>query len=162
MPFLGARGQASRGYFGGGSAPLAPTSLSSLEGVGELTISFTAGFDGGLEISNYEYRISTNGSTYSSWTEFSPVDTASPVVISGLTNGTTYYVQLRAVNILGKGVASDVLSTNTNPYTVPAAPSITSVSPTNGAVTVNWTAPTSDGGRAISEYFVQYSSNSGS
>lgn len=162
MPFLGARGQASRGYFGGGSAPLAPTSLSSLEGVGELTISFTAGFDGGLEISNYEYRISTNGSTYSSWTEFSPVDTVSPVVISGLTNGTTYYVQLRAVNILGKGTASDVLSTNTNPYTVPAAPSITSVSPTNGAVTVNWTAPTSDGGRAISEYFVQYSSNSGS
>lgn len=162
MPFLGARGQSARGYFGGGSAPLAPLALASIEGNGELTISFDAGFDGGLEISNYEYRLSTNGSTYGSFTGFSPADIASPVVISGLTNGTTYYVQLRAVNILGKGIASDVLSTNTNPYTIPSAPSITSVSATNAAVTVNWTAPVSNGGRAVTEYSVQYSSNSGS
>jgi hypothetical protein len=42
MPFLGGRGQASRGYFGGGTTPDAPTSLSSTPGNGQLVISFTA------------------------------------------------------------------------------------------------------------------------
>lgn len=162
MPFLSARGQASRGYFGGGSVPLAPIELSSIEGESQLTVSFTAGFDGGLEIINYQYRISIDGSTYGSYVAFSPVDTASPVVISGLSNGTTYYIQLRAINILGNGISSAVLSTNTNPYTVPSAPSIISLSPTNGGVTVGWTAPSSNGGREVTEYFVEYSSNSGS
>ena len=78
MPFLSARGQASRGYFGGGSVPLAPIELSSIEGESQLTVSFTAGFDGGLEIINYQYRISIDGSTYGSYVAFSPVDTASP------------------------------------------------------------------------------------
>lgn len=161
MPFLSARGQASRGYFGGGSAPLAPTSLLSVEGDTELTISFTPGFDGGLDISNYEYRLSLNGVTFGSWTPFSPVDTTSPVVIGGLTNGTTYYIQIRGVNQLGKGIASETLSINTNPYTIPGAPTITSVTPSNGSVTVNWSAPASDGGRPVTNYSVQYSSNSG-
>jgi predicted RNA-binding protein with TRAM domain len=162
MPFLSGRAQASRGYFGGGSAPLAPLSLSSAEGNQTLQISFTPGFDGGLEISNYEYRISTNGITYSSWTAFSPATTSSPVIINGLTNGVTYYVQIRAVNSLGKGVASDVLSTNTSPYTYAGAPTITSTVASNSEVTVYWSAPTSTGGRPITEYFVDYSSDSGS
>ena len=36
-----------------------------------------------------------------SFTAFSPTQTTSPVLISGLTNGTTYNVQLVAVNAAG-------------------------------------------------------------
>jgi hypothetical protein len=164
VPYIGGRATASRGFFGGGSVPTAPTNLSSIEGNQQLTISFTApAFNGGLNISNYEYALSTDGgSSYGSWTALSPVDTASPVTIGGLTNGQQYYVKLRAVNALGSGASSDPLSTNTNPYTIAGKPTITGVvSGSSQNVTVTYSAPTSNGGRSISKYWVQYSSNSG-
>lgn len=95
MPFLGGRGQSSRGYFGGGTTPNAPTlgtlttSISSPNtvskptmtqnatdasfswssaGAGGVTIGipFTAPtFNGGLTITNYEYS-TDNGSTWKS------------------------------------------------------------------------------------------------
>lgn len=70
---------------------------------------------GGLEITNYEYSLNS-GST---WTALSPADATSPVTITGLTNGTAYSVQLRAVNALGGGAASATLSTDTTPRTSP-------------------------------------------
>lgn len=121
MPFLGGRGQAARGYFGGGTTPDAPTSLSSTEGDQQLFISFTPpAFNGGLEITNYEYATSTNGGlTYSSWAAISPADSVSPVTVSGLVNGTSYYVKLRAVNSLGHGIESTAVSVNTTPRGAP-------------------------------------------
>lgn len=164
MPFLGGRASASRGFFGGGSTPTAPTNLSSIEGNQQLTISFDApSFNGGLNISNYEYALSTNsGSSYGAWTPLSPVDTSSPIIIGGLTNGQEYYVKLRAANPLGGGASSTPLSTNTTPYTVPGKPTITGLTPGNGQVYVEYSAPASNGGRAITGYSIQYSSNGGS
>lgn len=164
MPFLGGRASASRGFFGGGSTPTEPTNLSSIEGNQQLTISFDApSFNGGLNISNYEYALSTNsGSSYGAWTPLSPVDTSSPIIIGELTNGQEYYVKLRAANPLGGGQQSDPLSTNTTPYTVPGKPSITGLTPGNGQVEVTYSAPASNGGRPITNYYIQYSSNNGS
>jgi len=98
MPFIGGRATASRGFFGGGAVPTAPTSLSAIEGNAQLTISFTApSFNGGLNISNYQYALSTDsGSTYGAWTALSPVDTTSPIVISGLTNGTSLLCKIES------------------------------------------------------------------
>jgi len=49
------------------------------------------------------------------------------------------------------------------PPTVPTAPlAFASPSQGNGSVTLNWSAPSSDGGSAITDYVVQYSSDSGS
>ncbi len=67
------------------TTPSAPTSLSATAGNGEVSISFTAGSDGGSSITNYKYS-TNNGSTY---TAFSPAVTSSPVTITGLTNETT-------------------------------------------------------------------------
>jgi hypothetical protein len=137
MPFLAGRGQASRGYFGSGSTPDAPTlgtlttSISSPNtvstpsmtqdannanfswsspGAGGVTIGvpFTApAFNGGLDITNYEYS-TDNGSTWKS-----AGSTTSPISIttvssssSNLSAGTEYTVKLRAVNALGSGTAS--------------------------------------------------------
>ena len=139
MPFLGGRGQASRGYFGGGTTPDAPTSLSSTPGDQQLFIAFTPPvFTGGLTITNYEYAVSSNGgSTYGSWTALSPADATSPVTIPGLTNGTAYYIKLRAVNSLGAGTESSPVTANTSPFGAP----IVVTSPGSDATTTP-TAPT--------------------
>jgi hypothetical protein len=90
------------------SPPSPPTSLAGTAGDGVATIAFTPGAINGAAISNYEY--STDGTNY---TAFSPAITSSPVSISGLTNGTTYSIFLKAVNAAGAGLASS--SVNVTP-----------------------------------------------
>jgi hypothetical protein len=65
-------------------------------------INFTAGSDGGLPITNYQY--STNAGE--SFTPFFPIDTTTPCEITGLTPGQPYNIQLRAVNSINPGTAS--------------------------------------------------------
>ena len=84
------------------STPEAPTSLEVTIGKGSASVAFTAGPDGGSEITNYEYQLNGSGA----WTALSPAAASSPVTIGGLTNGTSYTVKLRAVNSLGVGAAS--------------------------------------------------------
>jgi hypothetical protein len=73
-------------------APGAPASTSVANSNGKSTISFSI-TDGGAPITSIEYQISSNGGTsYSPWAPFNPVDSSSPVTITGLTNGTTSLV----------------------------------------------------------------------
>ena len=106
-----------------GAAPSAPTSLTLTSSTSStLTITFTAGFNGGFTITNYEYS-TDDGNTY---TPFNPVDTTSPVILTGLTASTTYPVKLRAVNTLGPGAESATLSVSTQaPPAAPGAPTLT-------------------------------------
>ena len=162
MPLTGARATASRGYFGGGTKPGAPIITSSTQGVSSLSIAFTPPvFNGGLLISKYEYAVSINNST---WTTFATAVSGtnpptSPVTISGLTNGQPYYVKIRAVNGLGFGPDSNVWSTTTTPRTTPDAPTITSLTRGYRRLTVAFTAPAFHGGSAITDY--EYSINGG-
>jgi hypothetical protein len=95
-------------------APSAPSSLSATAGDASASISFTAGSSGGSAITDYLYSIDSG-----TWT--SAETTSSPVSISGLTNGTTYSVELRAVNIVDSGtVSSAVTVTPTAPAPAPA------------------------------------------
>jgi hypothetical protein len=71
-----------------------------------LSISFTAGSSNGEAINRYEYSID-NAKT---WSKVSDGDVKSPVTINGLTNGTTYSVNLRAVNAVGAGASSPVVT----------------------------------------------------
>lgn len=170
MPFLGGRGQLGRGFFGAGTVPDAPTGLSSTRGDAQLFIAFTAPlFTGGLPITNYEYALSTNGgSTYGPWGAITPPDNTAPVTISGLVNGTTYSVKLRAVNNLGPGAESSAVSINTKPFTTPSAPSISAARqasqtirltvalPSNGSISAPYT-----GGSPITKYFYRYKTTGG-
>ncbi|UEG49904.1 fibronectin type III domain-containing protein [Ferruginibacter lapsinanis] len=132
--------------------PGAPTITGITAGNGQLSVAFTAGTDGGAAISNYKY--STDGG--STFTAVSPASTTSPIVITGLTNGTPYNVQIRAVNIVGDGTAS--ATTAATPSTTPSAPTITGITPANGQLIVAFTAGAT-GGAAISNY--KYSTNGG-
>ena len=112
-------------------------------------------------VTNYEYRTSTNGgSTYGSWTALSPVDTASPITISSLTNGTAYTVQVRAVNGVDTSEASNALTAT--PRAVPGAPTGLTVTPLTNKASLSWAAPASTGGSSIVDYVVQWSGDGGS
>ena len=82
----------------------APTALVATAGDGQVSIAFTApSTDGGAAITDYEYQLDGGA-----WT--SSVKTSSPVVITGLTNGTSYNIKLRAVNSAGNGAESAAVS----------------------------------------------------
>lgn len=85
------------------TVPDAPTNLVATPGDGQITITFTHGADGGSPITNYEYTL--DGGT--TWIPFGPAITGTTVTITGLTNGTLYTIQLRAVNAVGAGAASE-------------------------------------------------------
>jgi hypothetical protein len=142
------------------TTPAAPTISSIAPGDQQLSVAFTAGSDGGSAITNYKY--STNGGT--NWQTREAGTTASPLVIStlstdgttALTNGTSYNIQIRAVNAVGDGTAT--ASTAATPRTTPSAPTISSITPGNQQLSVSFTAG-SDGGSAITTY--KYSTNGG-
>jgi hypothetical protein len=66
-----------------------------------LPLSVPGGGDGGGIISNYQYALSTNGTTYSSYAALSPSKGSPPITITGLSSSQNYWVKLKAVNEAG-------------------------------------------------------------
>jgi surface protein len=139
------------------TAPTAPSITSVTGGLDRLTVAFTApSSDGGLAVSGYKYRVAVDSTAITSapWVDAS-VSSGSFVISSGLTRLQSYVVQLAAVNGAGQGTSSAV-STAATVLGTPSAPSITAV--TAGglrSLTITFTAPTSDGGSAITGYQYQ-------
>jgi len=136
--------------------PSAPTGLSvSGTGVsGQVSIAFTApSSDGGSAITNYQYSID-DGATFIT---LSPVQTSNPLIITGLTNGTTYTVLLKAVNAAGESEVSTA-SGSVTPYTNPSAPTSLIATASNAQISVAFT-PSSSNGSEITNY--QYSIDGG-
>ncbi len=134
------------------TVPDAPTNVTALRGNAQATVSWTAvppASNGGAEITKYQY--SSDGTT---WLDL--LATATSETVTGLTNGTEYTFQVRAVNDVGPGAPG---STSVTPATVPGAPTgVTAVSDTAGEATVSWGAP-SDGGSPITGYELRRSPN---
>jgi hypothetical protein len=91
------------------TAPAAPTGLSATAGNTQATLSWTAGSNGGSNITDYLIEYSTDNST---WTTFSDgTSTSTTATITGLTNGTLYYFRVSAINAVNTSSASTVVST---------------------------------------------------
>jgi hypothetical protein len=133
--------------------PSAPGSLLVVAGEGAITVSFAVPADGGSPITRYEYTLD-GGAT---WIAPSPAIASSPFTIGGLTNGTSYGVGVRAVNIIGAGTASTIATVMPQALP-PAAPSALALTPSSGALEVAFTPP-SDGGSPITGY--EYSLDGG-
>jgi len=144
---------------GSGIRPGAPTitGIAYLNGTtgGRLEVSFTAGTVGTTATTDYQYSID-NGST---WVTRS--GTASPVVITGLTNGTSYTIRLRAVNSIGASEQSN--STIGRPVALPGAPTVTVTehATDNGKLSVAVTAGTAGTDNLNGSTPYEYSLNSG-
>jgi len=83
--------------------PPAPTALIATPKASSLQVAFTEPIsNGGSAFTNYEYTINDGAN----WIALSPADSTTPVTISGLTDGVSYTVKLRAVTALGSGTAS--------------------------------------------------------
>jgi hypothetical protein len=138
------------------TVPAAPTGLVATAGSGSASIAFTPGAANGSAITNYQAS-KDNGAT---WTSLSPAGTSSPVTVTGLTNGTTYSLRLRAVNEAGVGAAST--SVSVMPKAIPSTPPVPKlVDPgTGGTLKATWSAA-SGNGSAITNYVVRYSSDGG-
>ena len=113
----------------------------------------------GLDITGYEYALSTspdNNNNYSSYGSYLAASWSSGTTftITGLTNGTYYKIKLRAVNSLGKGQESAVIGPFL-PRTTPGLPVFSSASSGNGTYTLNWTAPVDTGGAPVISYTVE-------
>ena len=74
--------------------------------------------------------------------------------IEGLTGGVQYDVQVRAVSSVGTGPWS---ATSTGvPQATPGAPAIGLLTPGDSALTVEWSAPATDGGSDVTGYDLRY------
>ena len=132
--------------------PSAPTINAISNQNAQVSLSWTAPFNGGSSISNYvvQYRSNPQGG----WIFFSnPTSTSTSETVTGLTNGTLHYFQVAAINSIGQGPFSNQASAT--PSTVPGAPIIQRASGLNKQVQLSWTAP-NDGGSPIMGYLVSF------
>jgi titin len=134
--------------------PGAPTITAITPGDSYLSVAFTAGSAGGDPITSYQYSL--NGGT--TWTSVTGM--TSPLVIDGLTDGTSYTVILRAVSAAGNGATSASMSGT--PYTYPDPPAASSITANgeNLSAVITWAAPAFNGGAPISNQTVHGVANS--
>ncbi len=125
----------------------------TVSAVGQLTATWSAPAANGSAITSYELQRRLSTGSWGTPADVTIVDPAtSPTVVSSLTPNLTYVFRVRAVNAVGNGAWSSDMSEKA--VGVPGAPTITTVTAASGQLTVNWTAPASNGGSAITDYEV--------
>jgi Ca2+-binding RTX toxin-like protein len=133
------------------TVPAAPTLAAPVAGDRQVALSWTGPPDGGSPLTGFRVRVidEAGGETVRTVNAGS-----TSLVVSGLTNGSTYWFSVAATNALGVGPESP-LSTGVVPATLPAAPSIGSATGGNASALVRWSPPVDTGGLAVSGYRVR-------
>ena len=153
------------GAWSGPSAAVVPattagkaTAVAAVAANAQATISWTApASDGGAAVSDYVVQHSSDGGT--TWQAVEDgVSTATTATVIGLVNGTSYRFRVAAVNAVGTGTWSDP-SAAVTPVGLPEATTGLTATPGDGVVSLAWTAPASNGGRAIVDYIIERSSD---
>ena len=142
------------------TSPGAPTGVSAAGGNAQAIVSFTPGANGGSPVMNFTVTASPGGIRASG--------TSSPILVSGLTNGTPYTFTVTASNGLVTVTAGSTASNSVTPAgsaTVPtlvnakaggAQATVTFLEPTNGSLVngtaMGYTVTSSPGGITASGY----------
>jgi len=126
--------------------PGPPLNVVGTRGNAQASIAFSAPTsNGGASITSYTVTLSPGSLTFSGG--------SSPIVATGLVNGTSYTATVTATNSVGEGPAS-AASAAFVPATVPSAPIIGTATAGNALAQVSFTAPASNGGLSITGYVV--------
>ncbi len=138
------------------TAASAPTGVVGTRGDRQVALVWTAPADnGGSAITDYvvQFRTDVVGSSWQTFNDGTSAGTTATV--TGLTNGTSYVFRVTAVTGFGQGAPS-AESAAVTPLAAASAP--TNVTGVRGdrQVSLTWTAPSSNGGSAISDYVVEY------
>jgi len=107
----------------------------------------------------YYFHVSTDGTN---WGTSRGNTTSDSATITGLTNGTPYYVR---VYNYGSGTferSSDyvIMSGTVTPAGTPGPVATGTSSPGDASIVLGWTAPSDNGGAAITGYLIEYSATS--
>ena len=124
--------------------PSTPTSVSATAGDRQVVVTWAASNANGSNISGYKvddgqgHKCTTTGAT--------------SCTVTGLTNGTTYSFSVVATNAIGSSAPSGLASAT--PAVAPGAPTNLVAQVSSTQAQLSWTAPTSNGGAAITQYKV--------
>lgn len=132
------------------SAPQSPSATAG-PGVGELTVAWAAPEDdGGDTVTGYDVYRSADGVQFLLHASV----LSSPFTDTGLAAGATWFYEVRAVNSVGSGAPSAVVSATT--FDVPGVPQDVNATagPDAGAIWLTWSGPADDGGTAVTGYDV--------
>ena len=132
------------------TVPDAPVSVVATAGNTQASVAFsTPNNNGGSVITGYTVT------PYNGATAGTPVSgTVSPILVTGLTNGTSYTFKVYATNSVGNSAVTTSAAVTPIATPVPFAPIIgaAAVSGVTGTATVAFTAPADNGGAAITSY----------
>lgn len=139
------------------SAPPAPTGTP---GNTQIPLSWTAPASADT-IVGYRIFQSTDGTNFDSGTD--QISTGLSKTITGLTNGTSYYYKVAALTGTSPYTVGTLSGASAAivPRTVPGTPTSVTATRQNAQVSLSWTAPVSNGGSAITDYEIEYSSDTG-
>ena len=134
--------------------PSAPASISATRSGQSVTVTGSAGYDGGSAITAAYVQLSTDGVNWSNTQTL----TSWSYTYTNLNLGTQYFFRVWAVNAIGSSSATS--SAGLSIPNVPASP--TSITATRTARNVTVTVGNADGqGATVTGYLVQYSTNGG-
>jgi len=140
--------------------PGAPRSLTGEYGNKSAALTWLAPLsDGGSAITDYVIQLSSNNGT--TWNTFADgTSDSTTATVTGLTNGTSYVFRVKSENSEGDSVYT-AASSPVTPHALPTPPVAPTAVKGNAQVTLSWPASDDDGGAAITDYVIEYSSNDG-
>ncbi|MFM8236407.1 MAG: fibronectin type III domain-containing protein [Actinomycetota bacterium] len=141
------------GSFVPATVPGTPNVVLVVPGNASVTVTFSAGANGGSAITRFDVSCTSTNAGSSG----SGADTAAPfgpIAVTGLSNGKTYTCTATATNAVGPSLSS-AASGSFIPATVPGVPTVSSATAGNGQGVVAFSAPGSNGGAVITGYLVR-------
>jgi hypothetical protein len=120
--------------------------VTAVVGNGQATVSWVSKVAKGVPTTGYTLTCNQDVTL--------PTEPTSPVVITGLTNGTSYIFRVTATNAIGTSAAG--ASKAVVPVGPPSIPNNVTVLGGMKSFQVNWAASTTNGGLPITEYTITY------
>ncbi|SMH71441.1 exported protein of unknown function [Candidatus Nitrosotalea okcheonensis] len=148
------------------TVPQSPTSLTATTiSSSQINLSWTApSNNGGSAITGYKIERSTDSGITWSTVVANTASVSTTYSDSGLAASTAYTYRVSAINSVGTGSPSNTASATTQnaPVSVPQSPTnLTASAISSSQINLSWTAPSNNGGSAITGYKIERSTDSG-